>query len=153
PEEAASATERLDRVVAVVSSSALSVLITGESGAGKKTVARSIHASSPRAARPLVLVSCASVTAGNFARELETAAGGRLLLDAVDELDPVLQAKLVRVLEDPAADVRVLSVAREDLPQLVADGDFRPDLYHCLNGITVVVPPLRERRERIAELA
>ena len=161
----------------------LNLLLTGETGAGKEVVAAHIHRSSNRAKGPFIDVNCAALTESLAESELfghvkgaftgaanakegffEAADGGTLFLDEVGELAPPLQAKLLRVLETKkvlrvgattptAVDVRVLAATHRDLPADVKSGKFRQDLYFRLNGMTVNVPPLRERRADIAELA
>jgi DNA-binding NtrC family response regulator len=161
----------------------LSVLILGETGAGKEVLAEAIHARSPRAGRPLVGLSCAALTETLLESELfghergaftgatqtkpgliETAAGGTLFLDEIGEMPLGMQAKLLRVLEEKkvtpvggvkprAVDVRVLSASNRDLAREIAAGRFRADLFYRLSGATLTVPPLRERRREIAPLA
>lgn len=159
------------------------VLITGETGVGKELVARAIHLQSPRSAEPFVALNCAAIpqelieselfgyergafTGAQAARrgKLEEADKGTLFLDEVADMSPAAQAKLLRFLERPQVerlgsneplllDVRVLAATNQELAQCAAQGAFRADLYHRLNVITIRVPPLRERREDIQELA
>jgi DNA-binding NtrC family response regulator len=159
------------------------VLITGESGTGKELVARAVHAASDRAAAPLVSLNCPVLSAHLMESELfghergaftgadnprtgrfELADGGTILLDEITEIDLGLQAKLLRVLQERTfekvgssatreVDVRVLATTNRDLRQEVAAGRFREDLYYRLAVVPLVVPPLRERREDVAELA
>jgi DNA-binding NtrC family response regulator len=170
-------------MVARVGPSDASVLITGENGSGKGTVARALHAASSRAARPLVTVNAGGLSEGVFESELfghvkgaftdakadregrfELADGGSLFLDEIANVPLNLQPKLLRVLETGEfervgssrtrrADVRVLSATNSDLRQEVAAGRFRQDLLFRLNTIEIRVPPLRERREDIPLLA
>ena len=159
------------------------VLITGENGTGKGTVAAALHAVSARAAKPLLTVNAGGLSEGVFESELfghvkgaftdakadrvgrfEMADGGTLFLDEIANVPLNLQPKLLRVLETGEfervgssrtrrADVRVLSATNADLRQEVANGRFRQDLLFRLNTIEIQVPPLRERREDIPLLA
>jgi transcriptional regulator with PAS, ATPase and Fis domain len=161
----------------------ISVLIVGETGAGKEVVAERIHRSSPRAPKPLVRVNCAALGETLLESELfghergaftgaqtakpgliEAADGGTFFLDEVGELPATTQAKLLRVLEtrqlrrlgsvkSTAIDVRFVSATNRDLQKLCAARAFREDLYYRLNGVTVRVPPLRERGAEIRTLA
>ena len=155
------------------------VLFTGESGTGKEIAARTLHAMSDRRAKPFVAVNCATLGAENGADQLfgklgptgevqeglmQLADGGVLFLDEVAELPDPIQAMLLRVLEDykmrpisaardVALDLRFMFATNVDLEQAVANGKFRRDLFHRMNIMGVEMPPLRERREDIFELA
>ncbi len=169
--------------VGKVASSETTVLITGESGTGKEVVARLIHQGSPRAKRPFVAVNCAALPEQLLESELfghekgaftgaltskmgrlEQAAGGTLFLDEIAEMNPLMQAKLLRVLQEREfqrlggtrplkADVRVLAATNRDLLRAIAGGGFREDLYYRLNVFEVHTPPLRERPDDILPLA
>jgi len=155
------------------------VLFTGESGTGKEIAARTLHAMSDRRAKPFVAVNCATLGSENGADQLfgklgptgevqeglmQLADGGVLFLDEVAELPDPIQAMLLRVLEDykmrpisaardVALDLRFMFATNMDLEQAVANGKFRRDLFHRMNIVGVKMPPLRERREDIFELA
>jgi len=173
----------LYRLVDRVAGSELPVLVVGETGSGKELVARAIHDKSPRASRPLRAVNCGALPQNLIESELfghergaftgadaehpglfEQAHGGTLLLDEVGELSPSAQAALLRVLEtrrvkrvggveERPVDVRVVAATHRDLHQDVARGAFRQDLLYRLDGMTLSVPPLRERVEEILPLA
>jgi two-component system response regulator PilR (NtrC family) len=159
------------------------VLITGESGTGKELIARAIHVNSPRRDRPFVAVNCGALSETLLDSELfghmrgaftgadsnkkgliEVAEKGTILLDEVGEMSPVVQVKLLRVLqerkfrrlggtEEIDADIRILAATNRDLGKMVADGSFREDLFYRINVIPVRVPPLRDRQDDIPFLA
>jgi two-component system response regulator PilR (NtrC family) len=159
------------------------VYISGESGSGKELVARLIHEQGPRAERPFVPVNCGAIPSelmeseffghkkGSFTGAIEdkqglfqAANGGTLFLDEVADLPLPMQVKLLRAIQEKAVravggqqevvvDVRILCATHKDLAAEVAAGRFRQDLYYRLNVIELRVPPLRERREDIAQLA
>jgi len=159
------------------------VLIAGESGTGKELIARAIHAQSPRRDRPFVEMNCAAIPSELIESEMfghvkgaftgaiserkgrfEAANGGTLFLDEIGDMSPMTQTKLLRVLqegvvtpvgsgESRAVDVRIVSATSRYLPDEIARGAFREDLYHRINVLTMAVPPLRARREDIPELA
>jgi DNA-binding NtrC family response regulator len=155
------------------------VLIEGETGTGKGVLVEAIHAASPRAAKPLVVVDCGSIPPSLIESELfghekgaftgatrtrpgafESAAGGTIFLDELGELPLEMQPKLLRALEERTVkrvggtdtirlDVRVIAATNRNLKQAVNRGGFRADLYFRLNIVRIEVPPLRERREDI----
>lgn len=159
------------------------VLITGESGAGKERIARLVHAESTRAAGPFIAVNCGAIAENLLESELfghrrgaftgashdriglfEAANHGTLLLDELGDVSTGMQVKLLRVLQEREVrrvgdnkarpvDVRVLAATNHDLAQRVACGDFREDLYYRVNVVELHVPPLRERREDLLVLA
>ncbi len=166
-----------------VAPTSANVLLRGESGVGKEVIARCIHAHSRRAGRPFLAVNCAAFTptlveselfghergafTGAVARRLgvfERARGGTLFLDEIGELDPALQAKLLRVLQDRRferlggeetleTDVRIISATNRDLRTDIDSGRFRADLYFRLSVFPIEIPPLRERPADIDALA
>jgi len=160
-----------------------SVLITGESGTGKELVARAIHAGSPRAYMPLVIVNCGALPEGTLESELfghergaftgahyrhkgkfELADGGTLFLDEIGEVSPRIQVELLRVLEEKKvtrlgdtkpveANFRLIAATNKDLAKEVSEGRFREDLYYRINVFHIPLPPLRERKDDIPLLA
>ncbi len=174
---------RLYAMVERLAPTDLPVLVLGETGTGKESVARAVHAASGRAEGPIVVVSGAALAEGLAESELfghergaftgavaartgwfEAASGGTLFLDEVGELSAAVQAKLLRVLEtgrvvrvgdhkERAVDVRVVSATNRDLEAEVAAGRFRRDLYHRLAAAVIRLPPLRERPCDLAVLA
>jgi two-component system, NtrC family, response regulator PilR len=159
------------------------VLVTGESGTGKELVARALHFHSLRRDRPFVAVNCGALPETLLESELfghmrgsftgaeatkkglvEVAEGGTLFLDEIGEMTPMMQIKVLRVLqerrfrrvgglEEIAADIRVVAASNQDLPKAVAEGRFREDLYYRINVIPIHLPPLRERREDVPLIA
>jgi DNA-binding NtrC family response regulator len=173
----------VQRLIDAVAPSDMTVLVQGESGAGKELVANAIHARSPRAKANFVAVDCCTLQKDLFESELfghekgaftgadrqkkgliEGAAGGTLFLDEIGEIEISVQAKLLRVLEtgrfrrvggtkDHVADVRIVAATNRNLAQMVSEGGFRADLFYRLNAFVLTVPPLKSRREDIPELA
>jgi len=161
----------------------INVLIVGETGVGKEVLAEIIHGLSPRAQKPFVRINCATLSPTLFEAELfgheraaftdareakpgllETAEGGTVLLDEIGELPFPLQAKLLRVIETREVmrvgavkartiDVRLLAATNRVIEDEVARGAFRQDLYYRLNGISLLIPPLRARVDEIEPLA
>jgi two-component system response regulator HydG len=161
----------------------VNILIQGESGTGKEVVADALHHLSERRSKPFLKISCAAIpetlleselfgyergafTGANTARpgKFERADGGTLMLDEIAEMSPQLQAKLLRVLQDGrfqrlgstkeiCVDVRLICATHADIPEAVAKGEFRHDLYYRINTVQIVLPPLRERRDDIPVLA
>jgi two-component system response regulator AtoC len=163
--------------------SSATVLILGESGAGKEVVARAIHEASPRKDKPFIKINCAAFpdtlleselfgyekgafTGANQRKpgRIELAHGGTLLLDEIGDVPLMTQVKLLRVIQAKElerlggtqtvkVDVRFLAATHQDLPRMVESGEFRQDLYYRLDVIQLVVPPLRERPEDVELLA
>ena len=175
-------TELMSFVEKVAASEATTILIQGESGTGKDLVAKTIHYESARQNGPFVAINCSAIPETLMEAELfghekgaftdakqmkkglfEAANGGTLFLDEIGELSPLLQAKLLRVLEDQVirrvggvrdmqVDVRVIAASNRDLERAVREGQFRQDLYYRLAIIAIFIPPLRERSADILPL-
>jgi two-component system response regulator AtoC len=173
----------VNKLVQLVASSELSVILLGETGVGKEVTADTIHRASPRAKGPFVRVNCAAIAPALLDSELfghekgaftgaatrkvgliESADGGTLFLDEIGEATLDVQTKLLRTLESREVrrvgsvdvrlvDVRFIAATNRDLPALAVAGAFRRDLYFRLNGVTIMIPPLRERRDEILVLA
>lgn len=159
------------------------ILITGESGTGKELFANALHGESPRNNKPFIKVNCAAIPESLLESELfgyeagaftgagklklgkfELASGGTIFLDEIGDMSPVLQAKILRVIQEQEIervggfrpvkiDVRIISATNQNLLELIRKGRFREDLYFRLNVINVHIPPLRERKEDIVALA
>jgi transcriptional regulator with PAS, ATPase and Fis domain len=174
---------RVKRLVEKIAPTDSSVLILGETGTGKELVARRVHELSQRAHMPFVAVNCGALPENLVESELfghrkgaftgadtprkgliEVANGGTLFLDELGELDRAMQVKLLRFLESGEVrrvgeneafhvDVRVICATNRDLARMVESGDFREDLFFRVNTFEIQLPPLRERKEDIRELA
>jgi len=169
------AMQKVFAAIRKASSTAATVLITGESGSGKELVARAIHYSSARAAAPFVPVNCGGIPESLLESELfgyvkgaftdaresragffQTADGGTIFLDEIGETSIAMQVKLLRVLQDKEVrmvgdsrarkvDVRIIAATNKDLPSLIQSRVFREELYYRINVVTIEVPPLRAR--------
>ncbi len=176
------AMQRIHALIEQISDTDVTVLIQGESGVGKEIVARAVHARSARKDGPFVKVNCAALpeelleselfgyekgafTGANSRKQgrFEVAHRGTIFLDEIGEMSPALQAKMLQVLQDGIftrlggheeirVDVQVVSATNRPLIEMVAQNQFREDLYFRLNVVNIQIPPLRERREEIAEL-
>ena len=177
-----SAMEEALNIVARAAPSRATVLVRGESGTGKELIARAVHDASPRAEKPFVAVNCAALNKGLIESELfghekgaftgaddrrvgrfEQADGGTLFIDELAEIPAEVQVKLLRVLQERKiervgsgteieVDVRLIGATHRDLQGLVADGEFREDLFYRLNVVSVQLPPLRSRKRDIPVL-
>ena len=127
------------------------VLLTGEEGTGKKTLARALHAASPRHGGRFVPLDCATVSAELLS--LDVARGGTLFLNHVERLPMLLQAKLLRMIEERETDARIVAACKTELRRFVEAGTFREDLARLLRTIPIEVPPLRARAEDVEPLA
>ena len=174
-----SAMTELKEMLLKVAASNANVLVLGESGVGKECIARMLHNSSPRKNKPYIVVDCGSTPSGILESELfghvkgsfthaindkkgliEAANGGTLFLDEVGNISQEMQSRLLRFLEERTIrqvgaikeidiDCRVISATNSDLKADAEEGKFRLDLYYRLKVVTLLVPPLRERREDI----
>lgn len=171
--------QKIFATIKKVADTPANILILGESGTGKELVARAIHDNSLRAKMPIVVINCGGIPENLLESELfgymkgaftgayadkpglfEMAKGGTMFLDEIGELPPVLQVKLLRLVqqktfrriggaEDIKVDVRIISATNQNLEEKAKKGEFREDLYFRLNVIPIRVPPLRERKEDI----
>jgi two-component system, NtrC family, response regulator PilR len=166
-------------IIKKVADTPANILILGESGTGKELVARAIHDNSSRAKMPIVVINCGGIPENLLESELfgymkgsftgaytdkqglfEMARGGTIFLDEIGELPPILQVKLLRIVqektfrriggaEDIKVDVRIISATNQNLEEKIKKGEFREDLFFRLNVIPIHMPPLRERKEDI----
>jgi two-component system nitrogen regulation response regulator GlnG len=178
----APAMQQVFRAIGRLSRSAVTVLITGESGTGKELVARALHGHSPRANKPFIALNTSAIPAELLESELfghergaftgadalrrgrfEQADGGTLFLDEIGDMSTPLQTRLLRVLAEGEfyrvggqtpirVEVRVIAATHQNLEDRVSRGLFREDLFHRLNVIRIELPPLRARREDVADL-
>jgi Nif-specific regulatory protein len=169
--------------IAQVARTNTTALIRGESGTGKELIAHAIHYNSLRSAKPFVKVSCAALPESLIESELfgyekgaftgaqarrkgrfELAEGGTIFLDEIGEVNPATQVKLLRVLQEREferlggtetirVNVRLIAATHRNMEQMIADGQFREDLYYRLNVFTIFVPPLRDRKSDLLLLA
>lgn len=171
--------EEIYKLIGLASQNKTTVFIQGETGTGKELIARAIHQYSPQKGKPFIAVNCSALTETLLESELfghekgaftgatqrhrgkfEMADGGTIFLDEIGDIPQNVQVKLLRVLQEREfervggeetvkVDVRVVTATNRDIPKLVAEGRFREDLYYRLKVITILMPPLRERREDI----
>ena len=169
--------QRVNHLIHQVASFDSNVLVLGESGTGKEVVARAIHEASPRRLRPFVPINCGAIPAELLESELfghekgaftgalatrkgrfEIAEGGTIFLDEIGDMNPTMQVKLLRVLQERVyervgscvsqrCDVRIVAATHRDLEQAIANGSFREDLFYRLNVVPIEMPALRERGE------
>jgi len=179
----APAMQEVFKAIGRLSRASMTVLITGESGTGKELVARALHENSPRSDKVFVALNTSAIASELLESELfghekgaftgaterrmgrfEQADGGTLFLDEIGDMSPALQTRLLRVLAEGEffrvggqtpinVDVRVIAATHQDLAKATEEGRFREDLYHRLNVMRIEVPPLRQRREDIVDLA
>jgi sigma-54 dependent transcriptional regulator, flagellar regulatory protein len=172
----------VNRLICQVAEFDSNVLILGESGTGKEVVARAIHDSSPRRSRPFVPINCGAIPGELLESELfghekgaftgalsarkgrfEVADGGTIFLDEIGDMNPTMQVKLLRVLQERVfervgsclpqrCDVRIIAATHCDLEQAIINGSFRADLFYRLNVVPIDMPPLRERGEDLPQL-
>lgn len=170
-------------VIKKISGNPVTVLILGESGTGKELIAKALHYNSPRSTKPFTAINCSAIPenlieselfgyepgafTGATARKIglfEVASGGTIFLDEVGDLPPMTQSKILRVLQEKEirrlggkdtikVDARVIAATNKDIEEELREGRFREDLYYRLRVVTLSLPPLRERKEDIEELA
>jgi sigma-54 specific flagellar transcriptional regulator A len=187
PTGSSAAILHVNRLISQVAPFDSNVLILGESGTGKEVVARAIHESSPRAARPFVPINCGAIPSELLESELfghekgaftgalamrkgrfEVAEGGTIFLDEIGDMNPTMQVKLLRVLQERSfervgscvmqrCNVRIIAATHRNLEEAISKGTFREDLFYRLNVVPIEMPPLRARGEDlpllIADLA
>jgi DNA-binding NtrC family response regulator len=173
---------RVQKTIGLAADSDATVLILGETGTGKELVARALHQHGSRKTKPFVAVNCAAIPADLLESELfghvkgsftgatadrvgafREAEGGTLFLDEIGDMPAAMQGKILRAIEERVVtpvggkacrfEARLVAATHRDLPNLVANGAFREDLYYRLNVVPILLPPLRERREDILPLA
>jgi len=177
------ALQEIRDTMAKIAPIAAKVLIIGETGTGKELVARGIHLASDRASGPFIKINCAAIPPSLLESELfghkkgaftgashdyfgkfQAANGGTLFLDEIGDMDLTLQSKLLHVLQDNEfmmigsnksvrVDVRIIAATNQNLQKLISENRFREDLYHRLNVVSIIIPPLRNRKEDIKPLA
>ena len=176
------AMQKVFSIISSVAKTRSTVMIRGESGTGKELIAHAIHYNSPRSDRPFVRVNCAAIPENLLEAELfghvkgaftgavadrkgkfELADNGTIFLDEIGDMSPLLQAKILRVLQEReievvgggvvSVDVRILAATHQNLEESIQSGEFREDLYYRLNVVPIHVPPLRERPEDIRLLS
>jgi sigma-54 dependent transcriptional regulator, flagellar regulatory protein len=182
PTGSCEAIRQVNRLIRQVAAFDSNVLILGESGTGKEVVARAIHDSSPRRARPFVPINCGAIPGELLESELfghekgaftgalnarkgrfEVAEGGTIFLDEIGDMNPTMQVKLLRVLQErmyervgscvpQRCDVRIIAATHCDLEQAIIKGSFRADLFYRLNVVPIEMPPLRARAEDLSLL-
>jgi sigma-54 specific flagellar transcriptional regulator A len=182
PHGSSDAIQRVNRLVRQVAAFDSNVLILGESGTGKEVVARAIHDSSPRRSRAFIPINCGAIPGELLESELfghekgaftgalttrkgrfEIAEGGTIFLDEIGDMNPTMQVKLLRVLQERTyervgscvpqrCDVRIIAATHRNLEQAIANGSFREDLFYRLNVVPIDMPPLRERAEDLPAL-
>tara|TARA_Y100000768_G_C23982781_1_gene686862 strand:- start:307 stop:1698 length:1392 start_codon:yes stop_codon:yes gene_type:complete len=178
----ADAMQDVFKAIGKISKTDITVLIRGESGTGKELIAQSVHANSPRHDKPFIAINVAAIPHELLESELfghekgsftgaqsqrigrfEQALGGTLFLDEIGDMHPELQTRLLRVLSSHEfyrvggqkpikSDVRIIAATNQNIEELIKVGKFREDLYHRLNVFRIELPPLRERKEDIADL-
>jgi sigma-54 specific flagellar transcriptional regulator A len=182
PTGESAAIRRVNRLIQQVAGYDSNVLVLGESGTGKEVVARAIHEASARRRRPFIPINCGAIPAELLESELfghekgaftgaltarkgrfEIAEGGTIFLDEIGDMNPTMQVKLLRVLQERVfervgscssqrCDVRIIAATHRNLEEAIARGTFREDLYYRLNVVPIEVPPLRERSDDLAGL-